>query len=30
VGRVVRSLDRFLSHEASTLADGASFTWWLR
>lgn len=30
VGRLVRSLDRFLSHEASALADGPSFTWWLR
>ena len=30
VGRMVRSLDRFLSHEASTLKDSPSFTWWLR
>jgi predicted nuclease of predicted toxin-antitoxin system len=30
VGRLVRALDRFLSHQASSLADGPSFTWWLR
>ena len=30
VGRLVRSLDRFLSREAADLADSPSFTWWLR
>ena len=29
VGRLVRALDRFLSTEATALADGASFTVWL-
>jgi predicted nuclease of predicted toxin-antitoxin system len=30
VGRLVRSLDRFLSDDAQALADNSSFTWWLR
>ena len=30
VGRLVRSLDRFLSDDAPTLADRSSFIWWLR
>jgi predicted nuclease of predicted toxin-antitoxin system len=30
VGRLVRSLDRFLSDDAATLDDSSGFTWWLR
>jgi hypothetical protein len=30
VGRLVRSLDRFLSDDPWALADSSSFTWWLR
>lgn len=30
VGRLVRSLDRFLSDDAPTLDDSSSFTWWLQ
>ena len=30
IGRLVRSLDRFLSREAPSLAEGSSFTRWLR
>jgi len=30
VGRLVRSLDRFLSAEGVTLAESPSFTHWLR
>ena len=30
VGRLVGSLDRFLSNDAPTLDDSSGFTWWLR